>query len=178
MPPVRRCHLKNPQPPTIIRSVRLNKALGTFRPEKLVSGIELNIPEFGIENKLLGFIKSDKPVDKTTWFDFDRLTFETGSATLKPESQEQLKNIAEILKAHPAVNVKLGGYTDNTGNANSNLKLSGERAQSVKKELEGLGIADSRLEAEGYGQEHPVASNDTEDGRAQNRRISIRVTKK
>lgn len=132
----------------------------------------------GIEANLLDFIKSDKVVDKETWFDFDRLTFETGSATLKPESQEQLKNIAEILKAYPNVNIKLGGYTDNTGNANANLKLSGDRATSVKKELAGLDIADSRLEAEGYGQEHPVASNDTEEGRAQNRRISVRVTKK
>ena len=76
------------------------------------------------------------------------------------------------------MNIKLGGYTDNTGKANDNLKLSDDRAQSVKKELAGFGIADSRLEAEGYGQEHPVASNDTEAGRAQNRRISIRVTKK
>ncbi|ARK12298.1 sodium-translocating pyrophosphatase [Fibrella sp. ES10-3-2-2] len=132
----------------------------------------------GIEANLVTFIKSDKPVDKTTWFDFDRLTFETGKATLKPESQEQLKNIAEILKAYPAVSIKLGGYTDNTGSADKNLKLSGDRAQSVKKELVGMGIADSRLEAEGYGQEHPVASNDTEAGRAQNRRISVRVTKK
>ncbi|AQG77935.1 sodium-translocating pyrophosphatase [Spirosoma montaniterrae] len=132
----------------------------------------------GIEANLLDFIKSDKPVDKETWFDFDRLLFETGSATLKPESEEQLKNVAEILKAYPNVNVKLGGYTDNTGNANANLKLSGDRAASVKAELVKLGIADSRLESEGYGQEYPVASNDTEEGRAQNRRISIRVTKK
>ena len=132
----------------------------------------------GIEANLLDFVKSDKVVDKETWFDFDRLTFETGKATLKPESQEQLKNIAEILKAYPAVNIKLGGYTDNTGNANSNLKLSGDRAVSVKGELAKLGIDDSRLEAEGYGQEHPVAPNDTEEGMAQNRRISVRVTKK
>ncbi|WP_019988117.1 sodium-translocating pyrophosphatase [Rudanella lutea] len=132
----------------------------------------------GIEANLLDFIKSDKAVDKETWFDFDRLTFETGSATLKPESQEQLKNIAEILKAFPNVNIKLGGYTDNTGNANSNLKLSGDRAASVKGELVKLGIDGGRLESEGYGQEHPVASNDTEEGRAQNRRISVRVTKK
>ncbi|KAB7732445.1 sodium-translocating pyrophosphatase [Rudanella paleaurantiibacter] len=132
----------------------------------------------GIEANLLDFIKSDKAVDKDTWFDFDRLTFETGSATLKPESQEQLKNIAEILKAFPNVNIKLGGYTDNTGNANSNLKLSGDRAASVKGELVKLGIDGGRLESEGYGQEHPVASNDTEEGRAQNRRISVRVTKK
>ena len=132
----------------------------------------------GIETNLVNFIKSDKVVDKTTWFDFDRLTFNTGKATLKPESQEQLKNMADVLKAYPNVNVKLGGYTDNTGNANSNLKLSAERAVSVKTELVGMGIADSRLDAEGYGQEHAVASNDTEEGRAQNRRIAIRVTKK
>ncbi len=132
----------------------------------------------GIEANLLDFIKSDKVVDKETWFDFDRLTFETGSATLKPESAAQLNNIAEILKAYPNVNIKLGGYTDNTGNANNNLKLSGDRAVSVKGELTKLGIDAARLESEGYGQEHPVASNDTEAGREQNRRISIRVTKK
>ncbi|WP_338876209.1 sodium-translocating pyrophosphatase [Spirosoma sp. SC4-14] len=152
--------------------------LGEFMKRKLSSGTELNIPENGIENNLLKFIESDKPVDKTTWFDFDRLLFETGSATLKPQSQEQLKNIAEILKAFPAVNIKLGGYTDNTGNAASNLKLSQDRANSVRVELEKMGIDNNRLEAEGYGQEHPVASNDTEEGRAKNRRISIRVTKK
>ena len=155
-----------------------NAKLGEFSLQKLTSGVELNIPEFGIENKLLAFIKSDKPVDKETWFDFDRLLFETGKATLEPQSQEQLKNIAEILKAYPNVTVKLGGYTDNTGNAASNLKLSQDRANSVRVELEKMGISKDRLEAEGYGQEHPVASNDAEEGRAQNRRISIRVTKK
>ena len=140
----------------------------------LLTGVDLD----GIEANLVTFIKSDKIVDKTTWFDFDRLTFETGKATLKPESQEQLKNIAEILKAYPAVNIKLGGYTDNTGKADANLKLAGDRAQSVKQELASMGISDSRLEAEGYGQAYPVAANDTEAGRAQNRRISVRVTKK
>ncbi|RRB07032.1 sodium-translocating pyrophosphatase [Larkinella rosea] len=153
--------------------------LGDFKSVKLTNGVDLNVPELGVENKLLAFIQDvSKPVDKETWFDFDRLTFETGSATLKPESQEQLKNIAEILKAYPDVNIKLGGYTDNTGNAAANQKLSEERASSVKNELATLGTDKSRLESEGYGQEHPVASNDTEEGRAQNRRISIRVTKK
>ncbi len=145
---------------------------------KLDNGKELSVAMTGVEGKLINFIKSDNVVDKTTWFDFDRLTFETGSATLKPESQEQLKNVVEIMNVYPAVNVKLGGYTDNTGNANSNLKLSGDRAKSVVAELVKLGIPAARLDAEGYGQEHPVASNDTGEGRAQNRRISIRVTKK
>jgi len=145
----------------------------------VIDGISLRgVDDDGVEANLVNFIKSDKVVDKTTWFDFDRLTFETGSATLKPESQEQLKNVAEVMNAYPNVNVKLGGYTDNTGDANMNLKLSNDRAQSVKAELVKMGIADSRLEAEGYGQQYPVASNDTDEGRAQNRRISVRVTKK
>jgi len=145
-----------------------------------LNGIKLTIAGFGnpVEKSLLDFIKSDSKTDKETWFDFDRLLFETGSAKLKPESEDQLENVAEILKAYPEVNVKLGGYTDNTGDPVSNLKLSTDRASSVKKSLTDLGISKSRLESEGYGEEHAIASNDTEEGRAKNRRISIRVTKK
>jgi len=155
------------------------KNLGAKLDKALSSGVTLNIPENGIENNLLKFIENpSQAIDKKAWFDFDRLTFETGKSTLKPESAEQLKNIAEILKAFPSVNIKLGGYTDNTGDANSNLKLSGDRASTVKAELVKLGINDARLESEGYGQENPVAANDTEEGRAANRRISVRVTKK
>ena len=155
------------------------KNLGAKMDKALSSGVTLNIPENGIENNLLKFIEDkDVVINKTTWFDFDRLTFETGKSTLKPESEEQLKNIAEILKAYPNVAVKLGGYTDNVGKANDNLQLSGERALMVKAELIKLGITDARLESEGYGQENPVSTNDTEEGRAANRRISIRVTKK
>ena len=155
------------------------KNLGAKMDKALSSGITLNIPENGIENNLLKFIEDkDVVINKTTWFDFDRLTFETGKSTLKPESLEQLTNISEILKAYPNVNVKLGGYTDNVGKANDNLQLSGERASMVKAELIKLGIKDARLESEGYGQENPISTNDTEEGRAANRRISIRVTKK
>ncbi|WP_428657298.1 sodium-translocating pyrophosphatase [Runella sp.] len=147
---------------------------------KLDNGTELNIAASGnpIEVGLIDFIRSDKAVDKTTWFDFDRLLFETGKSTLKPESQEQLKNVSEILKAYPAVNIKLGGYTDNTGDANANLKLSSDRAAAVETELVNMGIDNTRIDSEGYGDQYAVASNDTEEGRAKNRRISIRVTKK
>ncbi|MDZ7897867.1 MAG: sodium-translocating pyrophosphatase [Arcicella sp.] len=155
------------------------KNLGAKMDKALASGVTLNIPENGIESNLLKFIEDkSKAVDKTTWFDFDRLIFETGKSELKPESAEQLKNIAEILKAFPEVNIKIGGYTDNTGEANANLKLSGDRAATVKSELIKLGIDDARVESEGYGVEHPIASNDTEEGRAANRRTSVRVTKK
>lgn len=154
-------------------------ALGTFGPKKLPDGVELNIPANGIESKLLAFVSdSSKVVDKTTWFNFDRLLYETASAKLMPQSREQLQNIAAILKAYPAVNLKIGGYTDNTGNAAANKKLSQARAQSAMNELVSMGVSASRLEAEGYGSEHPVASNATEEGRAQNRRTACRVTKK
>ena len=154
-------------------------ALGKFFSKKLPNGIELNIPELGVENKLITFIEDTKrPVDDKTWFSFDRLTFETGKATLKPESQEQLKNIAEILKAYPKVTLKIGGYTDNTGDPQANLKLSQQRADTVMADLVKLGVNASRLKAEGYGKEHPVADNSTEEGRAKNRRIDMRVTSK
>ena len=153
--------------------------LGEFFKRKLPSGVELNIPKLGIENKLIDFIEdSSKPVDKETWFDFDRLLFATGSATLEPTSQEQLQNIANILKAYPKVHARIGGYTDNTGDKAANLKLSSERSASVMAELIKLGVDPARMDAKGYGEEHPVADNATEEGRAKNRRISMRVTEK
>lgn len=153
--------------------------LGAFIKRKLPSGKELNIPERGVEGRLVSFL--DDPSSKAgtgTWFDFDRLTFETGSASLKPESREQLQNVADILAAYPKVHLNVGGYTDNTGDPAANQKLSRDRADNVRKELIGMGVAADRLEAKGYGSDHPVADNSTEAGRAKNRRISLAVTAK
>ena len=154
-------------------------ALGDFFKRKLPNGVEIEIPKLGVENNLIAFIEdAAKPVDKTTWFDFDRLLFDTGKATLKPESEAQLKTVAAILAAFPNVQIKVGGYTDNTGDKAANLALSAARAASVVTELTKLGVDKARLESEGYGIEHPVADNATEEGRAKNRRVSMRVTKK
>jgi OmpA-OmpF porin, OOP family len=154
-------------------------ALGSFFETKLPDGTELNIPQYGVENKLIVYLQdSSKPVDKNTWFDFDRLLFDTGSATLQPASDEQLNNIAAILKAYPRVKIKIGGYTDNTGDQSANLKLSQDRAGSVMAELVKLGVGSDRMESQGYGEDHPVADNSTDEGRQKNRRISLRVTDK
>jgi OmpA-OmpF porin, OOP family len=152
--------------------------LGDAMKLALPGGINLDIPSGSLEDKMAKFIQSTDTISKKLWFDFDRLTFETGKSVLKPESAAQLANVAAIMKAFPNVKVKIGGYTDNTGNAASNMKLSAERAKNVMAELVKLGTTANRMEAEGYGDQNPVASNDTEAGRAQNRRISMSVRAK
>lgn len=142
----------------------------------LSSGKEIKGASSGVESGLVGFLTSGKAVDKETWFNFDRVTFATGSAELDMAGSEaQLNNLVEILNAYPAVRLKIGGYTDNTGDEAANQKLSQQRAEAVTAALVAKGIAADRLESEGYGSQHPVASNETEEGRAQNRRMALRV---
>ncbi|MCC6460045.1 MAG: OmpA family protein [Saprospiraceae bacterium] len=146
----------------------------------LPGGKEVKGNKEGIESQLIAFIEdTNRPVDKTTWFNFDRLLFATNSTEIEMDrSAAQLSNMVDILKAYPTVQLRIGGYTDNTGVESLNRKLSLGRANAVVKYLVAQGIEASRLSAEGYGSEHPVASNETEEGRAQNRRIAVRVTKK
>ena len=163
---------------TASRSLTDLPDLGTFT-RTLPSHYQLSAPGSGIEKQVVLFIEdTGKPIDQATWFNFDRLLFETGSAKLKPESTEQLRNVAEILKSYPVVKVKIGGYTDNTGDADANLKLSQDRATNVMNELIILGVPAERLSAEGYGQQFPIADNSTDAGRQQNRRIALHVTQK
>lgn len=111
-------------------------------------------------------------------FNFDRMLFDTGSARLRPEANAQLRSAAEMLKAHPNTNVKIEGFTDNVGSAAANLKLSQERANSVRNALIAMGVAPDRLTAEGSGEANPVGDNTTAAGRAMNRRITMEVTQK
>jgi len=154
-------------------------ALGDMMKVKLPDGTELNVPSRGVEARLVSYLNdSSAPVSDSTWFDFDRLLFDTGQATLQPASQEQLTNIADILRAYPQVKIRIGGYTDNTGDPAANLQLSEQRADNVMAELVRLGIDPARMTAKGYGAEDPIADNSTEEGRQKNRRISLRVTDK
>lgn len=154
-------------------------ALGEMTRMKLPDGTELNAPASGVESKLIAHLNEpNSTLSEDKWFDFDRLLFDTGKATLQPASQEQLNNIGAILRAYPKVKIRLGGYTDNTGDAAANVTLSDARANGVMAELAKLGTDAGRMSAKGYGGEHPVADNTTEEGRAKNRRISLRVTEK
>ncbi|MBP6624121.1 MAG: sodium-translocating pyrophosphatase [Chitinophagaceae bacterium] len=155
--------------------------LGEVTAVKLADGTELKVGVNSIEAKLVNFINSGTidENDKTkNWLSFDRLQFESGKSTLKPSSEEQLKNMVAILKAYPNVELKMGGYTDNTGTADGNLKLSDERAKSVMSRIVAMGIDAKRIEATGYGQEYPIGDNANELGKAMNRRIDVKVSKK
>jgi outer membrane protein OmpA-like peptidoglycan-associated protein len=153
--------------------------LGASVRRRLPDGRELDVPERGIESQLLAYLDDRSgTLSDTAWFEFDRLLFDTDEATLRPESQEQLRNIADILKAYPHAAVKVGGYTDNVGDPAANLRLSQRRAENVRAALADLGVGGDRLEAEGYGELHPIADNATEAGRTRNRRVALHVTRK
>lgn len=101
--------------------------------------------------------------------------FETGKATLTPSSYPALNQLVEALKAKPTLAIEIAGHTDNVGSYENNLKLSQARAESVRAYLLSKGIAPDRVQAKGYADTQPVASNDSEQGRAKNRRTEVRI---
>jgi OOP family OmpA-OmpF porin len=111
-------------------------------------------------------------------FVFEDLNFETGSTRLTPESSATVNTLVAVLKAYPAVSVALEGYTDNTGDPAANKQLSLDRAAAVKALMVTGGIDGGRITTTGNGQDNPVAPNDTEEGRAKNRRLELVVVKR
>ena len=100
--------------------------------------------------------------------------FDTGKSTIKPESDAAISEIAKLLKNDGALKVYVVGHTDNVGSFDSNMKLSKDRAEAVVKALTGKhGIAATRLKPYGLASLAPVTSNDTEDGKAKNRRVEL-----
>ncbi|WP_400191353.1 OmpA family protein [Hymenobacter sp. B81] len=112
------------------------------------------------------------------WINFDRVFFDPGKASITRESAPQLRHIAALLRAYPAARIKIGGYSDSTGTYKVNKQLSEARARTAWAALVELGVSPARLEARGYGPRYALASNATEEGRAMNRRLSIKVLAK
>lgn len=106
------------------------------------------------------------------------IQFATGSNNLKPEAQARLNELAAAMAAQPKLVLEVGGHTDAVGSAESNRVLSLRRAEAVRDELIRQGIEPFRLRAEGYGERYPVASNETVEGRALNRRVEFKVLKR
>jgi outer membrane protein OmpA-like peptidoglycan-associated protein len=151
--------------------------LGPLTAVKLPDGVSLNVPTNGVETRLLGFIQDpNRNVDEKTLFSLDQIQFNTDSDVLKPGSEEQIRNIAAIMKAYPQVGLKIGGYADNTGD--DALDLSQRRADKTMNEIVAAGIDQSRLSAEGHGSQNPAADNSYEEGQDRKGRIDMRVTSK
>lgn len=102
--------------------------------------------------------------------------FAVDSRQLLPGAHAQLDQLVSESRDHPLINFEVTGYTDSTGSPAYNLKLSQDRADSVKAYLVERGVAASRIGTKGYGEEKPIADNNTAAGRAQNRRVEIRYT--
>lgn len=109
-------------------------------------------------------------------FELKNIFFESGKATLTPASEKELDKLFDIMSKSELV-IELGGHTDSIGSAEANEKLSQERVNSVKNYLVNKGINNQRLQAVGYGETQPVASNHNEEGRALNRRVEVKILK-
>lgn len=114
-------------------------------------------------------------IEKQLSFNAENIYFETGKATIQAVSFKNLDNIIDILNEYPNIRLKIEGHTDNTGSRELNLKLSEDRAFSVMNYFTDRGIPASRFQANGYGPDRPVATNETSDGRAKNRRTEIHL---
>jgi outer membrane protein OmpA-like peptidoglycan-associated protein len=143
---------------------------------------KLEVGENSTEAKLVAFLNDNNAKvdsEKGNWFEFTNVRFRTGSAEITDESMTQLRNIVMIAKAYPAAKFKIGGYTDDTGDKAANVKLSQQRADAVASQIRKLGAPQGSITgAEGYGPEHPIGDNATEEGKAMNRRVAVNVKAK
>lgn len=137
--------------------------------------VDVNRPLISLESKVeeaVRLVESLKRNNSSTIV-MEGITFEPGSTMLTKEAMIVLDNVAAILKEESGLKLQISGHTDNTGNANINRKMSLARAQAVREYLVKKGIEGSRLFAQGFGSDKPIASNKTEEGRAKNRRVEF-----
>lgn len=114
-----------------------------------------------------------KPIEKGAKVVLNNIFFETGKATLSPQSRLELDKAVDLMKKNPTMAIEVGGHTDNVGDDASNMKLSHERAKSVRDYIVNAGVQTARIQAKGYGESNPVAGNDTDEGRKTNRRTEF-----
>jgi outer membrane protein OmpA-like peptidoglycan-associated protein len=144
----------------------------------LPCGIVLSVEEGTFNYNLANFLMkgSDSELPKT--FVFDHLNFDSGTTRLTPDSNTTVTNLITIMKCFPNMQVQLEGHTDSTGDPTANKQLSIDRANAIRDQLVQAGVDSSRINTAGFGSEKPLASNDTDEGRARNRRTELVVVKK
>jgi OOP family OmpA-OmpF porin len=153
------------------------------RPEAVMDRLTSSIPAEVSQNtiqsigSLQAFMNSSVPVGTLRRFRFEHLNFKSGMTSLANDTGGELNQIAFTLKTYPNSTARIEGYTDNTGSESLNQTLSAKRAMTVKEELVSRGVDADRIISVGMGQLNPVSTNNTEIGRAENRRIEFVVKK-
>ena len=144
----------------------------------LPGGAVLSLKEDSFNYHLAKFLADPARMTVPKTFVCDRVHFAPGTARFTPEAGRAVEELSTILKAYPAVDVRLDGHTADVGSAKESAKLSRDQAAAVQETLIRSGISATRVTTAGYGHEYPLASNETETGRAKNQRLEVVVLKK
>jgi outer membrane protein OmpA-like peptidoglycan-associated protein len=180
--------------------LKTGKIIGQATPDPSTGQYKLVLPygiNYGITAKADGFLPSSLhldlsqirgrylelddrdltlvPIAKGSIMTVNNLFFELNKATLTPESDPELKRMAQVMQDNPSLRIEISGHTDNTGTDLINDRLSQARADAVQAYLLAAGIAQSRIQSKGYGSKKPKVSNDTEESRGQNRRVEFAI---
>ncbi len=154
-----------------------NYAIAVRADEYLFHSENIDISESAVYREVYKDIRLKK-VEVGQSIVLNNIFFDSGKATLRPQSYAELGILYKLLSDNPTIKVEISGHTDNIGSASLNQKLSHDRAKAVVEYLISRGIDPIRLEFKGYGFEKPIASNLTEEGRQQNRRTEFKILEK
>ena len=180
--------------------LKTGKIIGMATPDPVTGQYKLVLPygfNYGITAKATGYLPNSTnldlsqlrgrylelddrdlelmPIEKGSKVTINNLFFELNKATLTPESEPELKRMVQVMQENTALRIEISGHTDNTGTVAINEKLSQARADAVRNYLLAAGILANRIQAKGYGSSQPKVSNDTEEGRQQNRRVEFAI---
>lgn len=180
--------------------LKTGKTIGIAKPDPKTGLYKLVLPygvNYGITAKAKGFLPSSinidlsklrgrylelderdlvmAPIAKGSSMTINNLFFETGKATLTPESDPELKRIVQVMQENASLQIEISGHTDNTGSDELNNKLSQDRADAVKNYLLNAGVKSDRIRTKGYGKTKPKADNTTDEGRQMNRRVEFAI---
>jgi outer membrane protein OmpA-like peptidoglycan-associated protein len=180
--------------------LKTGKIIGQATPDPSTGQYKLVLPygiNYGITAKADGFLPSSLhldlsqirgrylelddrdltmvPIAKGSTMTVNNLFFELNKATLTPESDPELKRMVQVMQDNPSLRIEISGHTDNTGTDLINDRLSQARADAVQAYLLAAGVAQTRIQSKGYGSKKPKVSNETEEGRSQNRRVEFAI---
>ena len=128
------------------------------------------------EGQVMGTTRFTIKYDPPKVYTLDNVYFDVGKATLREESYSELNELVDYMKRREDIRVEIAGHTDNTGSKEDNLKLSQRRAEKVEDYLISKGIDARRIDPKGYGEDQPIATNKTKEGRQKNRRTEVHIT--